>query len=417
MSTYLAFRPRCVFGRCVTDYYRRRRNRTAERQRPSVESGGLTLATVADPEFMLGVFRDLKSAGGQAPGLDGIRYDDLSTAEIAAVLRQVARAIRERRYRPYPTRSVFIDKPNGGRRELRIATVCDRVVAAAVYQVLADTIDQVLLPTCYGFRPGRSVLRMLAAIERVVVDQNRYVIVTDDIADAFGSVVIDDAIADFHELVVDEGLRWLIETVLRGDDGASRTISIDQGSALSPATLNLRLTVCLDRPFVADPDNPLLHRWADNIVLPCSSVPEATLAIQRAHELLLPAGFRLKGDEGLPTNLRRSGAHRTILGYRVSVRDRQMHLGIPKTAWTRLRDSLDQAYLEQDPILLAGEIVQGWLLIYGMCLVGVDVRRVIRRVRHLVSSLGLREIGADADLGDAIERSRCQWEQARRSPG
>ena len=78
--------------------------------------------------------------------------------------------------------------------ELRIAALCDRVVAAALYQVLSAAIDLVLLPTCYGFRPGRSVLQMLAAIERTIVDQDRYVVATDDIADAFGSVVIDDAL-------------------------------------------------------------------------------------------------------------------------------------------------------------------------------------------------------------------------------
>ena len=218
-------------------------------------------------------------------------------------------------------------------------------------------------------------------------------------------------------LVADEGLLWLIETILRGDDGPLRTVGIDQGSALSPATLNLRLNACLDRPLAAAPDNPPLYRWADNIALVCSSVPEATTAIQRASELLLSAGSQLKGNEGPPSNLRRQGAHRSILGYDVSVRDGRLHLGIPCKAWTSLHESLDQAYAEPDPVNLAQETIRGWLMAYGMCLDGEDVRGVIRRARSTAATLGYREVGAIADLETCIGVSHDQWEQARRSAG
>ena len=84
MSSYLSLSPRCLYGRCVTDYYRHRRRRAAARRR--LASIDLTLAAIADPEFLLGVYRELKSTGGPAAGLDGIHYDDLSITEIAAAL-------------------------------------------------------------------------------------------------------------------------------------------------------------------------------------------------------------------------------------------------------------------------------------------------------------------------------------------
>jgi hypothetical protein len=395
-----------------------RRRRAARRQPAGSGNRGavLSLAAITDPENLLLVFRRLRATGGQAAGLDGIRFDDLSTAEVAGALRHVARAIRQRRYRPYPTRPVLIAKDNGRFRELRIASVCDRIVAAALYQALAAILDATLLPGCYGFRPRRSVLHLLADLERIIVEQGRFVIGTDDIAAAFPSVRIDDLMDDYRRIIQDPEILWLIETVLRGHDGLARSVGLDQGNSMSPASLNIRLTTCLDRPLLAEPGNPAWLRWADNLIFPSHTVSEARQAIQRAAALLAPAGFLFKG-EARPTNLRRQGARRTVLGFEISYADGRLRYGVPRIAWGKLRKELTGAHESEYPSEVARSTVRGWLAAYGPAPGGVERERVIRETLEVAAVSGFRELGATEELERCAQDAWQGWERVRRSVG
>jgi RNA-directed DNA polymerase len=393
----------------------RQRRRAAERQRRALPPSGVPrLADIADSENLLRVFRQLRAEGGQAPGADNIGFKQLTITEVAGALRRVATAIQERRYRPHPTRSIWVPKASGGSRRLEIGTVCDRVVSAALYQSLSRIIDAQLLPGCFGFRPGLSVLHLLAKLERTMIEQDRYVVTTDDIVDAFGNVRIADALMDFNQIVADEGVRWLIAAVLHGDEGPLRTVGIDQGSPLSPAVLNLRLCVCLDQPYAAAPGNPLLLRWADDLACPASSVSDGRQALQRAADLLAPAGFDLKGTSGPPTNLRRQGAKVNYLGYSLGWRQGQMLLEIPSQAWTKLHTSLEQVLAQPNPWGNARGIIRGWLDVYGLAIGGEDVRAIVGRVMGVAADLGYRELGATTELEDAIRGSQARWERIRR---
>lgn len=339
------------------------------------------------------------------------------------MLRHGSKAITDRTYRPYPTRQVEIAKSGGGTRELRIAGFVDRVVNAAVYLAIRDCCDTHLLPGCHGFRPSRSILRMLADMALTMQAENRYWVATEDIKNAFPSVPVADAVADYSQIVADEGVLWLIERVLRGAEGQARTVGIDQGNALSPLTLNLRLSNCLDRPFTADPGMPPWYRWADDLAYLCRGVTECHQAIGQAAEMLRPAGFSLKGTAGRPVNLKRQGARVEILGYEVSFKDGWFLLHIPTSAWTRFRQELEQAYAGERPCQLAAVSIRGWLGHYGVAVGGEEVQRVARRVMDLAAELGFRELGSIHEVIRCIrqfqKRGGVEWRKAidRRSLG
>ncbi len=333
---------------------------------------------IIDHENLLVVYDKLRAEGGAAPGIDNLTYSDFSRAEIAAALRVVSQAIVEHRYRPYPTRPVLTPKPNGRFRELRLAIIVDRVVAKAVQEAITPLLDPVLMPGVYGFRPGRSAWDMLLAIEKTAIEQDRWVLAVDDVRDAFPSVRLADAVADYSRHISNNGVLWLIETVLRGNEGQARTVGIDQGTAVGPGTLNLRLHYALDLPQSVDsittdaagPGNPPWYRWADNLTYLCQSVSEGNQALQRARALLQPAGFALKGEDGWPVNLKRQGASAQVLGFQVSYLDGRLRHGLGKKAWKNLEQRLEEAHAADNPGKAAMAAVRGLASSAWACLRG-----------------------------------------------
>lgn len=250
----------------------------------------------ADHEQLLPVFHRLKREAGQAPGDDDLTYADVGRSEAAALMRDLARSIRDDDYRPLPAREVPI--PRHGRpndpRILRLRGILDRVVATAVNDYVAPLLDRHFLGCSYGFRAGRNVQMMLADMDVTVVTQDRAVLAVDDVYKAFDHVIISQAMADLRRNIDCPRLLSLIQVILQGDD-EQKTIGIDQGSALSPVVMNLVLHHALDLPVNADAAHPPLHRYADNLVYLCRDVAEAGRALTRATELLAPAAVTPSG--------------------------------------------------------------------------------------------------------------------------
>ena len=96
--------------------------------------------------------------GNRTPGIDGktvgsIRRDEGEVAFVDALRRE----LREGRYRPSPCRRKLIPKRGkpGEFRPLGIPTIKDRVVQAAVKQILEPIFEAQFWHVSYGFRPGR----------------------------------------------------------------------------------------------------------------------------------------------------------------------------------------------------------------------------------------------------------------------
>jgi len=113
-----------------------------------------------------------------APGVDG-----MTVQEMPAYLKQEWPRLREDllggSYQPQAVRRVEIPKPEGGKRELGIPTVVDRLIQQAILQVLDPLYDSTFSPHSYGFRVGKSAHQALDQALEYVVNGRDWVVDLD----------------------------------------------------------------------------------------------------------------------------------------------------------------------------------------------------------------------------------------------
>jgi RNA-directed DNA polymerase len=173
--------------------FERHQQQQRNRHRRCASTDVPSFSSVVNRENLLRVFKSLKAKGGQAPGVDGLRYTDVSTAEIGEVLQQVSISIHADDYQPQPIRSVRIPKPRGGHRNLKLMSIVDRVIATAVAEAIGPKLDErfKVCSCSYGYRKWLSTWHMLAKIEWLATERGQTAIAIDDIRQAFDFVPIE----------------------------------------------------------------------------------------------------------------------------------------------------------------------------------------------------------------------------------
>ena len=117
-------------------------------------------------------------ANGGAAGIDGMTVEGLP--DHLRVDWEGIRAKLERgRYEPSPVKRVEIPKPGGGRRQLGIPTVQDRMIQQAMLQVLSPLFEPTFSEHSYGFRSGRSAHDAVAAAREDIAAGYEWVVDLD----------------------------------------------------------------------------------------------------------------------------------------------------------------------------------------------------------------------------------------------
>ncbi len=201
------------------------------------------MSAILAPENMREAYQRVRRNKGAA-GVDGMKVEQLDS-HLRSHWSSISQELLEGSYRPQPVKTVFIDKPNGGRRMLGIPTVTDRLIQQAIHLVLAKGYDLSFSPNSYGFRPGRDATQAVKQAQSFMGQGKRWV-VDLDLEQFFDRVNHDILMSRLARTIKDRILLKLIRRYLQSGimiDGVvtARLKGTPQGSPLSPLLSNILL--------------------------------------------------------------------------------------------------------------------------------------------------------------------------------
>jgi hypothetical protein len=369
------------------------------------------LRRTADARNLRQAWDHLAAHGGQAPGPDGLRYDDLDGGEVWDLLRTVERAILDDTYRPGPDRTVHIPKVGRpGRRTLLLPSVVDRVVQRAIVQTVQPYLDPQFDDQSFGYRPGRDRQHALARAEQLATSSGGWVWLTEDLRDAFDHVPQQRLLDVVRLRLGNHGIVRMIETVVL----TGKSQGLRQGGCLSPLLLNLYLDHLLDRPWRRrHPALPLL-RVADDLLVLARTGEEARQAWTDLKILLRPTGMTLKGTPSSAVRDLSGGDDADWLGYRVSRREAGLGVSIAEKSWDQLRTHLELAHTEPHSPLRAIEVIRGWADQMGPAYGWARGRdAAYARVHTTANQLAFDEVPTREEVVSRWRKAYGRWERIR----
>lgn len=124
------------------------------------------LEEILSPASLNAAYKRVKSNKGAA-GVDKMEVESLKDF-LVNHKDELIESILEGKYRPNPTRRVFIPKENGKQRQLGIPTVVDRVIQQSMAQQLTRIYEPQFSDHSDGFRPGRSTHQALQMCQEYI---------------------------------------------------------------------------------------------------------------------------------------------------------------------------------------------------------------------------------------------------------
>jgi RNA-directed DNA polymerase len=264
-------------------------------------------------------YRLAKKNGG-APGSDGVSFEDIEADGRERLLGDLSCELREKTYRPLPSRRVEIPK-DGGIRILKVPAIRDRIVQGALRLICEPIFEADFQPGSYGYRPGRSAHQ---ALDRVLggLRRNLHRVINLDLAGFYDNVRHDVLLRKLATRIQDPDILGLCKRILK----AAGRRGLPQGSVIGPLWANV---------FLNDVDRMLEQaqkvtrgraneciryaRWADDLIVLVGGHPQgsqwAPVVEKRLREEIGKLGLSVNEAKSSVVDFSRGEAF-DYLGYR-----------------------------------------------------------------------------------------------------
>ena len=357
---------------------------------------------------LFAAFQQVASNRGSA-GVDHITVSDFERA-LPESLWEVADQLKHGGYRPQSIRRVHIPKPGTNEtRPLGIPTVRDRMVQAAVVNVIEPIFERDFADQSYGFRPGRGCKDALCRVDELIQAGHVYV-VDADLKGYFDTIPHDRLLSRLKEKIADGSVLSLIETFLKakildGPEELTPSMGAPQGAVLSPLLSNIYLDP-LDH-MMAQTGLEMV-RYAGDFVILCQTAEEAAHALALVEAWVTENELQLHPTKTKVVDVRTEGFD--FLGYHFrGWRYRPRKQSVTKLK-TKIRHKTPRTNGNSLPAIIAdlNRMLRGWfeyfqhgrLRLYSR----LDgwIRRRLRRI--LMSRNKLR--------GQALGKANARWPDA-----
>jgi retron-type reverse transcriptase len=383
---------------------------------------------IRDERNVLNAFDYVAEHSGHTAGADRMTVNDIPDKF------EFCRAIRDDIDSGYyihgETRVIPKRKSSGvGTRPIQIPNLWDRVVHRSVLQVIGPLLDLRFSDLSFGGRPGRNRCHALAAAEKLAGEGRRFWICCD-LANAFETVPQARLLQILKKLLpvrpseeikrrpwnqkIHENLHSLLGKIIKTPKG----VGIRQGAATSNLFMNIYADKTIDRPWQRRSGASPILRYSDDILIPCESLGEAELALERLKKLLLPTGLRLKEPQAGEKNIvdLDQGETANWLGFRISWRCNAMDVRAGLRASKHVYDEITRPSADEDAA--QGDVVRnviGSLQEMGPAYLHSPRKRIHSYLWRLAQSNGISCFPDFDEFEAAWSRAHVRWEKIRQS--
>ena len=258
---------------------------STENREVAERDGADLLEKVLDRDNLNRAYKRVKANKG-ACGVDGMTIEE-ALPWLKEHREELLESIRSGKYKPSPVHRVEIPKDNGGKRQLGIPTVIDRIIQQAIAQVLIPIYESKFSNGSYGYRPHRSAKDAILKVKEYADEGYKFAVCLD-LSKYFDTLNHELLMNMLRQNIKDKRLIDLIKKylksgvmengiVMRTDEGSP------QGGNLSPLLANIYLDK-FDKEF--EGRGVKVIRYADDIILLAKSIRAAERLLGTSTEYL-----------------------------------------------------------------------------------------------------------------------------------